>query len=204
MPFALTPRIERLILFGVAVCWLLAVGAGLAKVWAYANTPGQAADAPSSWPGTSRLVRAADKPTLVMLVHPHCPCSRASIGELAVLMARVRGLVTAHVLIYRPPDAGPEWAQSDLRATAAAIPGVVVATDIDGDEAARFGGYVSGQTMLFSPDGRLEFSGGITFARGHSGDSAGRDALQSLIRRQPTPIRRAPVFGCALGRPAST
>ncbi len=197
----LSPRAERLILWGVALCWLVAVTAGLSRVWAYANTPGRAADAPQAWPTSSRLARDPARPTLVMLLHPQCTCSQASLGELARLMARVPGRVTAHVLFYRPPDAGPEWMQSGLRAAAEAIPGVSVSTDIDGIESEKLGGYVSGQTFLFDASGTLTFDGGITFARGHSGDNAGRDALQALIRGEAAATRGTPVFGCYLGRP---
>jgi hypothetical protein len=144
------------------------------------------------------------KPTLILLLHPQCSCSRASVGELAVLMARVPDRVTAHVLIYRPDDPGPQWADTQMRAAADAIPGVIVSTDIDGDESARFGGYVSGQTLLFDAAGQLAFDGGITFARGHSGDNAGRTALQTLIRGGVPATRGTPVFGCYLGRPRDT
>ena len=197
----LSPRAERLILWGVALCWLVAITVGLSRVWIYANTPGRPADAPRSWPVSSRLARDQARPTLVMLLHPQCTCSQASLGELAKLMTHVQGRVTAHVLFYRPPDAGPGWAQGDLRADAEAIPGVTVSTDIDGVESEKLGGYVSGQTFLFDPAGALTFDGGITFARGHAGDNAGRDALQALIQGESPLTHGTPVVGCYLGRP---
>ena len=49
----LSPRTERLILLGVALCWLMAVAVGLSRVWIYADTPGRAADAPPAWPASS-------------------------------------------------------------------------------------------------------------------------------------------------------
>lgn len=186
------------------MCWLVTVSLGLGKIWAYANTPGQTAEAPVTWPAASQLAHEAANPTLVMLVHPQCSCSRASIGELEKLMARVYGKVTAHVLFYRPERAGSGWTDTDLWQAASAIPGVRVSVDEDGREAARFGGFVSGQTFLFAADGRLEFSGGITFARGHAGDNAGRDSLQALILGDGPASPRTPVFGCALGRPVNS
>lgn len=188
----------------IVVCWLVTVALGLGKVWAYVNTPGQAADAPASWPADSRLVRDPGRPTLVMLVHPHCSCSRATMGELERLMAHVHGRVTAHVLFYRPAGAAEDWTDTDLWKTAAAIPGVRVSLDGDGVEAARFGGFVSGQTFLFDTAQRLAFSGGITFARGHAGDNAGRSAVQALILGEGVSLAHTPVFGCALGRPRTS
>jgi len=85
-----------LMVFGIL--WLGAVGAGLWVLWDYENRPGIAADPPAQWPSTSRIEPAIDRPTLVMLVHPHCSCTRASIGELAVLMTQARLRPKTYVL----------------------------------------------------------------------------------------------------------
>jgi hypothetical protein len=180
------------------VLWLAVVSAGLAGLWAFAETPGPAATASAAWPSASRVQRDARRPTLVVFAHPQCACSRASIGELALLMTRAQGRVTAKVLFYRPSGAGDEWAHTDLWRSAAAIPGVEVESDPNGDEAAAFGAAVSGQTLLYAVDGRLVFSGGITFARGHSGDNAGRSALATLLTDGSASTTKTPVFGCFL------
>ena len=64
--------------------------AGLWVLWRYDNTPGDAARAPEHWPALTTFARATDRPTLVMLAHPHCTCTRASLGELAEAIARAR------------------------------------------------------------------------------------------------------------------
>ena len=46
--------------------------------------------------------------------------------------------------------------------------------------------------------GMLQFSGGITSARGHAGDNAGRTALVALLNRLETSHPRTNVFGCPL------
>ena len=58
------------------------------------------------WPESSRLRRVSDKHHLVMFAHPRCPCTRASIGELALIMARVHGRLTADVLFVKPRELG--------------------------------------------------------------------------------------------------
>jgi hypothetical protein len=63
--------------------WRCVVGAGLWVLWAYENRPGVAAHPPVQWPSESHIERATDRPTLIMLAHPYCSCTRASIGELA-------------------------------------------------------------------------------------------------------------------------
>jgi len=46
--------------------------------------------------------------------------------------------------------------------------------------------------------GRLAFSGGITLARGHEGDSAGLQRIRSLLRTGKADRSEAPVYGCSL------
>ena len=81
-------RCGRRVLWTLLFVWLASVGTGLAWLMAYDNTPGAPADAPATWPADSALSRDTSGPTLVMLAHPRCDCTRASIGELAELLAR--------------------------------------------------------------------------------------------------------------------
>jgi hypothetical protein len=131
-------------------------------------------------------------------MHPHCPCSRASIGELALLMAHCQGRVDAQVLFLQPAEMSSDWVLTDLWREAARIPGVTVSRDEAGREARLFGAETSGDTALYDGQGRLMFHGGITIARGHSGDNPGRDALEALLLGTPTQQTNTPVFGCSL------
>jgi len=169
----------------------------------YEYRPGLAATPPGHWPAASRIDRTAGLATLVMLVHPRCPCSRASLEELDRLMARSQGLVTTHVLFLKPLDLPEGWEKTDLWRSAAAIPGVHVMRDDDGAEAAWFGAVTSGQVVLYDPEGRLVFSGGITVSRGHAGDNEGLSAILSLLAHAGGTRHGTPVFGCSLIRPGS-
>jgi hypothetical protein len=187
--------------------WAGAVGFGGMQLWRYESTPGQAAEAPQRWPSDTRLQRAAGLPTLVLLIHPHCSCSRATMDELSKLMTDCQGKLTTDVVMIDPSGMSDAWVHSDLWSSAAAIPGVAVMADRDGVESHRFGAATSGQALLYAADGRLLFSGGITESRGHSGDNAGRSAITTLVLEN-APERAAPVhtavYGCALfdGAPA--
>jgi hypothetical protein len=187
--------------FGVA--WMAALAFGARTLLKYETTPGRVGVVSSSWPSASIVPRKSDKPTFVMLAHPHCPCTRASVGELSELMAHAMGKVNAYVLFVKPPGAGADWDDTDLRRTAAAIPGVTVLTDEDGIEAARFGAETSGHTLVFDRDGTLVFSGGITASRGHAGDNAGESAVLAALNQELLPRNRTPVFGCSLTKRAS-
>jgi len=136
-----------------------------------------------------------------MFLHPQCDCSRASIEELGVLLARVPNVPVTDVAVYRPAGASPGWEYTSLWKSATAIPGVHVTSDEDGAEARLFGALVSGSTLLYAPDGRLLFSGGVTSARGHAGDNAGLDALASFLAHTDSDVPHTPVFGCLLQTP---
>jgi hypothetical protein len=182
----------------LGVVWLVLIVAGALVMDRYAGTAGAAPPAPAKWPEESLVPRDSAHPTLIMFVHPHCPCSSASIGELERLMARYQGRCKAQVLFLNPPAMGPGWTTTDLWRQAAAIPGVTVTNDDGGREAGIFHAETSGQTLLYERDGTLMFQGGITIARGHRGDNPGSDALKALLGHQlSTPVKTS-TFGCSL------
>jgi hypothetical protein len=193
-----SPASRMLLAFGTV--WLAAVLAGMVALVRYEMTAGVPAVAPVQWPRESRIRPVPDRATLVLLAHPRCPCTRASLGELAVLLARCRDLVEARVLAVHPEGAGPDWTDADLIDQAGSIPGATVVHDPGGREAALFGAATSGQVLLYGTDGALQFSGGITTGRGHHGDNAGRSAIEALLTGHAPASPRTPVFGCQLAR----
>ena len=184
----------------LALCWMAALGYGMQLLWKYETTPGPVATVAMDWPSGSIVPRQSDKPTLLMVAHPQCPCTRASIAELAKIMAHAPDGVTATVLFVKPSGAGSDWDDTDLRRSAAAVPGVSVKTDVNGVEAARFGAKTSGHTFVFDRNGSLVFSGGITATRGHEGGNAGENAVLSALRQQTPDRRGTSVFGCSLAQ----
>ena len=194
---------QRPLLLATAL-WLVGLSVGSGVLLVYDFTPGTRANSSREWPSRSQIARSADKPTLVLFAHPKCPCTRASIGELELLMAHCQGKVDAHVAFLQPPGAGKDWLDSDLWESARAIPGVSVAADPDGVEARNFGATTSGQVFVYSRSGGLLFSGGITASRGHYGDNAGLLAVMRILHGESPAMRETPVFGCALQDSRST
>jgi len=193
------PLRKRVILnAAIGLLWLGIVVAATVWMIAYANTPDKTVSPPSNWPQASAVSRDNRFPTLLMFIHPHCPCSRASIGELALLIAHCQGRVNAHVFFLRPAEMDAEWALTDTWRSAAQIPRVTVHRDDAGREARLFHAETSGETELYDAKGVLVFHGGITISRGHSGDNPGRDVLQALLLDMPTQQTNTPVFGCSL------
>jgi hypothetical protein len=164
----------------------------------YESSPGAEGTVRTAWPASSKIFPPTERPVLVMLAHPQCPCTRASVGELAKIMAHVQGKVSAYVLFLTPHAATSDWENTDLRRTAAKIPGVTVLSDIDGVEAQKFGAETSGHTFLFDRNGSLLFNGGITQSRGHSGDNTGENAIVALVNDHHSVLAKTFVFGCSL------
>jgi hypothetical protein len=189
---------RKVFLLIVIIIWLCAIGVGVRFVLIYENSPGTVGEPPKTWPGESRVQRSTDFPTLVMMVHPHCPSSRASVIALSLLLAQVQGRVNANVLFVRPLGVPENWEKGELWVSVAKIPGVKLSVDHDGIEASRFGSTTSGHVMLYNTNGQLLFSGGITASRGDSGESDGRSAMVALLMQGQAAKDETPVFGCPL------
>ncbi len=189
------PRPARSLFIAVAATvWMLGIGFGVMKVQRFESTPGAVALTPAEWPAGSKIARDPDRMTLVMLIHPQCSCTHASLTELAAVMERARGRVNAWVLFVQPESVprGATWHE------AAQLSGVHVDLDPHGAEAVRFGALTSGYLVLYDSAGRLRFSGGITGARGHAGDNMGRHELLTMLDATTPGTQRHTVFGCAL------
>lgn len=182
----------------LAAAWSAAIGSGLWAMFDYEMTPGKVARLSGRWPRGSALTPDPRRPTLVLFVHPHCPCSRASLNELLVLVTHCGGKIKPLVVFLRPPGFAADWEKTDLWEMADSIPGVERFADVDGTETARFRARVSGETLVYGPDGNLLFHGGITVSRGHQGDNAGRAAIESILVGETAGPCSTPVFGCSL------
>lgn len=166
---------------------------------AFDATPGQSAAIPVRWPDESSIPRQADVATLLLFAHPRCPCTRATLGELAIALDQSDAPVAVHVLFTRPDASiGEPWQPTDSWRQANQIVGAKVQWDDDGREAARFGARASGHIVLFDSAGNLCFEGGITARRGQEGENGFRNALVDILRGGGEHRRSAPVFGCSL------
>ena len=192
---------KRIVLFGAfalaCAIWVVTVAAAVRSIRAFESTPGRAADAPVHWPASATISRQPGTWTLVMLIHPHCSCSRASVSELAAVVESAPRNLRTYVLTYQPHEYGAAWSHTDVWTAAHRLSRAQVITDLDGKEARRFGGYTSGQTFLFDPDGNRRFSGGITLLRGHAGLNSGRAEVIRIVSGG-SGAGAHPVFGCAI------
>lgn len=174
------------------VLWTALVVTGVGIVETYANTAGKGASAPKTAPHEAM-------PTLLVFIHPQCPCSRSTLAELARLQSDCGSKLKTTVEVFAPTSMGEGWAKGDLYRQAKDIPGVLVKLDSDGKLAKQYGVFTSGQALLYSKDGRLVFSGGLTESRGHEGPNTGTDVIRGFVNHGRVLVSSSPVFGCALG-----
>ncbi len=185
----------------IGLVWVCAIIAGNFWLWRYEGQAGEPSRSPVMWPAGMTFQPPAGKDTLVVLLHPHCPCSRATVDELDRIMAQCQGRLQAFALMSTPAGLSVGEEATGLERSVAAIPGVTVIHDTHGKLANLFGATTSGHVCLYSVDGQLLFSGGITGSRGHSGDNTGQWAVVNLVtharRTQPasTPVYGCPLFG---------
>lgn len=194
-PLRSAPTLRRSILIGAFLTWIAVVSLG--GWWLSQRTwlAGAAAPPAPTWPAASGPL-TADRPVLVVFAHPHCPCSHATLAELAWVLDRCPGPVRVRIFLVVPENAGGGWEQTGLRDAAARLPGAELSTD-SGGAVACFGARTSGQVFVYAANGQQLFTGGVTVGRGHRGANLGRTAvLAALQNGQASPP--APVFGCPL------
>lgn len=189
---------SRTLQVGLLCSWAGAVALGFVVLMGYQNAPGRPAAPPSTWPAGSGLQPAASQGTLVVFAHPHCPCTRATMGELERVLRYVQARVTTYVVFVQPDEYANDWVRDHLWQRATAMPSVTPVRDPGGVETARFGAFTSGQVLYYDASGRLQFAGGITGSRGHEGDNKGRQALLQWIQGDTARHASTFVFGCAL------
>ena len=181
----------------IAALWIGSLITGSFFLARYETTPGFDTPAPLQWPSGVSVPRDLKLPTLVMFLHPYCPCSRASVGELALIMARCQGRV-AGVVVIAVSEESDNSKKGALERDAELIPGVTVLRDQNGIASRRFHAATSGHTVLYDKNGSVLFAGGITSARAHSGDNAGRDSIVALVAGKESLVHATPTFGCPI------
>ncbi len=192
---------KKVLLILVGTIWISGLGFGFSKLYNYEYKTAVLKHVTKQWPSESFVHPSSDLYTLVMVAHPKCPCTRASIGELALIMAKAQGKLHAYVLFIKPKGMDETWVKSDLFKAASEIPGVEVIIDDEGKQAQIFGGNVSGQTLVYNRKGQLVFAGGITDSRGHSGDNIGRSSIEDIVHDRLVSVHSTPTFGCLLKSP---
>ncbi|MGD9684555.1 MAG: RedB protein [Candidatus Obscuribacterales bacterium] len=192
-------KLSAVLLAVSVVVYVLALITCQAISIAYETAPGGIGANPGTIPPEYGELSTPGKMTLLVFIHPMCPCSRASLGELEKIMAKCGDKLSTTVIFLRPDREGGNWQKSDLLGTATRIPGVGILMDRNGRASHRFGALTSGFAVLYDCQGRLRFCGGITGSRGHMGDNLGSRTIQDIATGRENATKASnPVFGCPL------
>lgn len=185
-------------LYLAGIVWAAVVVTGFALMAGEEFTPVRSAAVVSDFPSGSLVALARNKPTLLVFLHPQCPCSRATIRELEKLLAQTQQKVAVTILFTIPKGTPANWEKGDLWNWAQALSGARVVRDEDGIATRKFGVVGSGHALLYDTSGHLLFSGGITASRGEEGDNAGETAIADFVLHGHADITHTPVYGCSL------
>jgi len=194
-----TERRRRVVLTAVGTAlWGGALLLAMGRMWTYSMAPGAASTVPQRWPGSSLVTHSSTRATLIMFLHPRCTCSDASLIELQQIASEHQDVLSLWVLIHQPPDAPAGWDGTSIVERARRISNATTMLDRGGAEARRFGVTTSGHVVVYDAARTLQFSGGITGARGHVGDNEGLRSVVAVLRGDPTSRHTHPTLGCGL------
>ncbi len=210
-PSGLKTKKRVVIAFSLS-CWGVVLIAGTFALANYSSAPGNRLESrPTSekyeaqerisldkWPTSSVISAVLERPTLLIFLHPRCPCSRASLRELASVLSNSEISPRVIALFYCPKGEPDSWAHTDLWSSMEKVSDCTLYVDRDGEEAFKFGAMTSGHLMFYATNGSRSFSGGITCGRGHEGESPAKQALTNILNGHKTPQIDFPVFGCAI------
>ena len=178
--------------------WIGLLFIGHLVLFEYELTPSPLANSKRVFPAHSGIQLAHGRQNIILFIHPACPCSAATVDEFHDLMQVGEKDSVGTVVFYMPAEKESEWELLPIVQSVKRIRNVNIEYDNAGSEADRFGVTTSGHVLIYDSRGVLQFSGGITGSRGHSGDNHNFQlAKQSAEARRPR-YTVTPVYGCAL------
>lgn len=180
--------------------WLSCCVAATAVLTVYSHTPNEAGAARAQLTDLSAIHLDDSRPTLVMFVHPRCPCTLASVEGLARLQRKLQGRFALRVIFSVPQGMDTNWHRSTLWDNVGRLPDCERVLDPGSQLTRQAGAKTSGTVALYEPGGHLVFWGGVTSSRGHAGDSLGTDAIVNYFNNDPFPDH-AQVYGCSITGP---
>lgn len=181
-----------------AAFWFAGLAVAFGLIALEDGRAGAQGTAPQAWPAQSAIAAPAGKPTLVMFMHPRCPCSSASLAEFERVMAHLSEPTNLVIVFVKPAGTPKGWEDSGLYRHACELKDVTVLVDEGGVEAGRFGARTSGQVVVYNAKGELSFQGGITAGRGHEGANAGQQGALESARGSQSCCDKTEVYGCQL------
>ena len=181
----------------VLLFWLICIGGGYTYLLRYSFTAGLSIPAPERFSSPGVAQASSTRARLLIALHPRCPCSRATLHELAKIMSRATNACDVTALIFTPKGDSEDWLKGGLVNECRRLQCRIQA-DPGGEIAASLGCLTSGAVVLYDGAGKLRYQGGITGSRGHEGDNDGERTVLEILRGQHGSFSALPVFGCPI------
>ena len=186
--------------FFIHASWIVSIMVSLGILTWYKFTPGEQVEIAGQWPKEASHLQTPGSANLVMFVHPECPCSLASMDELARLLPIIADHIAIKVVFRElTGQYGRQLSEHALWKKAKTLPHVQLLIDPGQKLENSFQAKTSGQTYLFDKEGRKIFQGGLTPLRGHTGETQASSFIKQWSRQQT--ISRSissSVFGCPM------
>ncbi len=179
------------------VLWGAVIGVGLLWMTDYSLSPGSHEEPLVERPSDTPVPFSEEKSTLVIFLHPRCPCTHPSVAAIERLMVRKHDMVLQPIF-YLPGSKPETWARADYWDRVVDAGAHEPLIDVDGGVARQFHATTSGHAILFSVDGEVLYSGGITSGRVHEGDNLGLTTLTRVLEQVPVQDATFPVYGCSI------
>lgn len=186
------------LLLVVYTIWIGLLLIGHTVLFEYELTAGPLSNSKRIFPDRSLIQLTHSCQNLILFLHPACPCSAATVDEFRDLMGQGEKDSVGTVVFFMPRAKESEWSVAPIISSVKRIPNVSTLYDADGSQAKLFGATTSGHLFLYDGRGILQFSGGITGSRGHTGDNQYFELAKRTIVCKSPQFATAPVFGCSL------
>ena len=187
---------------GVGGLWLALCIAGGYLAMRYEFIPGRLGPHQERWPAQARLERHQGVQTTVAFLHPRCVCSKASLHQLIrAFTAHPTGELVVAVFVPAASAQREEWERGAyVQLIRERLSRATIVADPGGVEAVRFGALTSGTMLVYDPQGREVFRGGITERRGGEADNPSFQRFLHVLAGEdrPAEVAPTPVFGCPL------
>lgn len=188
---------KNLITVLILVVWIGLIALGAKILLNYDFKSGPQSSSIKHFPKKSKLKLDPKLETILIFVHPNCPCSSASLEELNRLITNSQGKLKTIIIFIKPDGSDDKWLDTALWNKAKSMK-VETYIDQGNREAKIFQTKTSGEVFLFNPKGDLLFHGGITASRGHEGDNQGEESIDHYLKDERLTVTKSPVFGCQL------
>jgi hypothetical protein len=195
-PIPPIPRFTTRSLIAAAITWSILVLVSILHIARYENTPGTASAQAATQINPLSQSRPPQDLHIELFIHPRCPCSAATLEQLATIDAarQPRRLIA---WVYIPKDAPASWISGNTTTALRDTLHADIRLDVDGSHARSLGITTSGHILICDESGTPFFSGGITNSRGNPAPSQGAAAIHAWLNLGHG-IPFTPVFGCGL------